>query len=695
MKKALLVAEKPDLLRKILSAYKNHKNEYPYVIEQGIAQVGHLFGLKLPKEMDEDLKNWKLENYPWFPERYEMKITDPGKRKIYYKIEDAIKSGQFDFVIHAGDPDQEGEALIRETLEHAGNQLPVYRLWTNASTEDEYAKALKELKSDSDPFFENLYAAAIARRNSDYNVGMNLSPVLSLLCNDTYHVGRIKAFIDGIIVTRERELLNWKPSSIYQLGAVYQEGFAGSYTAEQFDTEQDALDFAKNLKKEANIIDVKVEKTKKYAPHLFKLSTLQIFADAKGVSASQVQDICQSLYQKGYSTYPRTSCEFVDSQANFKAMLKSAFVFEDLRPFVARIKPEDIERIKKNKNYVNNEKTAESGHQALTPTTVVPDLSNLTDDEKTVLHMIFAQYVAIFLPPMIQEKTKIITENNGYEFVTNGKRLLDKGFTELLTVKLTDVLLPVVKKGDIVHVDQFVPIEKKATPPKRYTQGTLIQALENPAKYLQDNSLKSLSRVIDISIGRPSTREPIINQLITMKYISIKNKSLVPTQKAMDYFDNLHESAILRADTTSIWERDLEEIRKGNMQRSDFEKNINEFIVTEIERLKKCPMIKAAPKNTGLEELGICPNCGKKILNGKFGAFCENKCGFTIGKYRGKTLTKTQIKKLLNKKPIVVKGLTSKKGSEYNMQIELIGAEKNNYNGKTYFFPKFKEEFSK
>lgn len=131
------------------------------------------------------------------------------------------------------------------------------------------------------------------------------------------------------------------------------------------------------------------------------------------------------------------------------------------------------------------------------------------------------------------------------------------------------------------------------------------------------------------------------------------------------------------------------------MQRSDFEKNINEFIVTEIERLKKCPMIKAAPKNTGLEELGICPNCGKKILNGKFGAFCENKCGFTIGKYRGKTLTKTQIKKLLGKKPVVVKGLTSKKGSEYNMQIELIGAEKNNYNGKTYFFPKFKEEFSK
>lgn len=695
MKKAFVIAEKPSLLRSILSAYKNHASEFDFELE-GIAQAGHLFGLKYPGEMDESMKKWEMENYPWFPDKYEYKITDDKsykrtKSQIFQEIKKAIHSGKYDFIIHAGDSDQEGEILIRETLIEAKNTLPVMRFWVNATTEEEYVHGLKELEPDDKPFYENMYQAALARQHSDYLIGMNLSPVVSLKANETAHIGRLKTFINALIVKRELEIMQWKPSSTYVAVAQYKEGFTGTYP-EPFATEKEALAFTKELSNQAVVRAHETKRTKKYAPNLFKLSTLQIAASKKGYSAENVQDICQSLYEKGYLSYPRTSCEYVNDSANFTGMLKSAKAFPELVPFIDGIDSAAIERVKKNKNYVRNEEVADAGHMALTPTTQSPNLSKLSTEEKDILYMVYAQYVAIFLPPLVQDKTKIVTVNNGYEFITNGKVLIDEGFTKLLTMKLEDTPLPVIKEGATVHVKEFNTVEKKATPPKRYTDGTLIEALEQPAKYLEDSSLRGLGKVIDISIGRPSTRAPILKELIALGYLTHEKKNLKPTEKGFRYAYNIQTSSLCKADTTALWEEKLEKIRKGTMKREDFESQIRDYIVGEISQLKTVKMKQA--KKEGVDVIGTCPKCGADFITGQYGSYCQGKCGFVLKQFRGKKLTEAQKKKILKGQPVDLKNLTAKSGKSYNMRIKPTEKFSSfEHEGKTYYSMDFETEF--
>lgn len=695
MKKAFLIAEKPSLFRNIMTAYKNHASEFDFELE-GIAQAGHLFGLKYPGEMDETMKKWDMENYPWFPKEYEYKITDDmsykrTKSQIFQDIKKAVNSGKYDFIIHAGDPDQEGELLIRETLSAIHTDLPVMRLWINASTEEEYICGLKEMKPDKESFYENMYQAALARQHSDYLIGMNLSPIVSLKSNETAHVGRLKAFINSLVVKRELEIMKWKPSSTYVALVQYDEGFVGAYP-EPFATEEEAIAFTKELSNQAIVRANETKRTKKYAPSLYKLSTLQIAASKKGYSADSVQNICQSLYDKGYLSYPRTSCEYVNDVANFKGMLKSARAFPELIPFIDTIDSSAIDKVKKSRNYVRNDEVAESGHMALTPTTQMPDLSKLSKEEREILSMVFAEYVAIFLPPLVQDKTKIVTVNQGYEFITNGKVLIDEGFTKLLTIKLEDAPLPAIKEGETVHVKEFDTAEKKATPPKRYTDGTLIEALEQPAKYLEDNSLRGLGKVIDISIGQPSTRAPILKELVSLGYLTHEKKNLVPTEKGFRYVYNIQTSSLCKADTTALWEEKLDKIRKGAMTREDFESQIRDYICEEVSRLKTVPMKQA--KKEGVEVIGKCPKCGADFITGQHGSYCQGKCGFTLKQFRGKKLSEAQKKKLLKGKPVDLKDLTAKSGKLYNIRIKPTKKFSSyEYEGKTYYSMDFETEF--
>ncbi len=686
MKKALVIAEKPSLLKKIMAAHSHNADQYDFTLD-GIAQVGHLFGLMNPKELDEDMQAWKLENFPWFPHHWGYKITDDGTKKyakskteIFHEIKTAVNSGKYDFVIHAGDPEQEGEILIRETLAEAGNHLPVMRFWINASTEEEYAYGLSQMEPDTEPFYENMYQAALARQHADYLIGMNFSPVVTLKTGETANVGRLKTFIDCLVVSREDEIVNWKPSSTYEAVVMYEEGFSGTYP-EKFKTEEEAKSFFEGLSGTAKVVSAETSRTRQSAPAMFKLSTLQIFAGRKGYNAEDVQEIAQSLYDKEYLSYPRTSCEFINDKAEFEAMLKSAYVFADLQPFIDRVGPAEIEKVKKNKKYVRNEEVADSGHCALTPTKKKPDLDTLTEDEIDILHMVYAQYVAIFLPPLVQDKTKIITENNGYEFSTSGKMLIDKGYTELLPAEITDKPLPVIKEGDIVHADEFLAAEKKASCPKRYTDATLIEALEHPGKYIEDERLRGLGKVLDISIGQPSTRAPIIKQLIQIGYLEhVKGKGktefLAPTEKGIRNARNMSESSLCKADTTAEWEEKLEMIRKGTMTREQFEDEIHAFVRDGVKELKE----KEMQVYGGLCK---CRNCGGGVVE-KAKLFACISCGAAIWKNNkyfealGYKLTKQGAIELLSEGRTFAKGLKSKKGTSFDAYILAEPAEKDN-----------------
>lgn len=699
MKKALVIAEKPSLLKKIMSAYSHHAGKFDFALE-GIAQVGHLFGLMNPKELDEEMQSWRLENFPWFPRHWGYKITEDGmgkfarsKTDIYREIKEAVKSGRYDFVIHAGDPDQEGELLIRETLEEAGNRLPVMRLWINASTEEEYVCGLSHLEPDTEPFYENMYQAALARQHADYLIGMNFSPVVTLKCGETSNVGRLKTFINSLVASREEEIAVWKPSSTYEAVAVYAEGFSGTYP-EKFKTEEDARAFLAGLSGEARVVSAETSRARQSAPALFKLSTLQIFAGKKGYSAEDVQEIAQSLYDKEYLSYPRTSCEFVNDKAEFEAMLESAYAFADLQPFIDRIGSAEIEKVKKNRKYVRNEEVADSGHCALTPTKKKPDLGSLSEDETNILHMAYAQYVAIFLPPLVQDKTKIITENNGHEFATTGKMLIDKGYTELLSADIADKPLPIIREGDVVHADEFLAAEKKAACPKRYTDATLIEALEHPGKHIEDERLKGLGKVLDISIGQPSTRAPIIKQLIQIGYLHhVKGKGrtefLAPTEKGMRNARNMSGSSLCKADTTAEWEEKLEMIRKGAMSRKQFEDEIHAYVCAGVEDLKS----KEMEVYGGLCK---CRQCGGGVVE-KPKLFACVRCGAAIWKNNkyfdaiGYRLTRQGAIELFSEGRTYAKGLKSKKGTSYDAHIVAEAVEEGGGPARMKFSLRFED----
>lgn len=688
MKKAVLIAEKNSLLKSIMSAYNNNRSQFDFTID-GFAQAGHLFGLKNPKEMDEDMGKWEMTNYPWHPKSWQYKITEGSEDKkykrtkadIYRSIRDAINSGEYDFVIHAGDPDQEGELLIRETLQEADNRLPVKRIWINASTEEEYLNGLLNLEDDSDPFYENMNEAALARQHADYLVGMNFSPVVSLKSNETCNIGRLKTFIVHMVAKREEEVNEWKPSSTYTVVADYKEGFSGTHT-EYFPTPEEAENLIKNLGNTAKVVSAETKRERLYAPSFFKLSTLQIDASGRGFSAEEIQDIAQSLYDKGFLSYPRTSCEFLNDKADFERMLNSASVFDELKPFIRRISREDIESIKTKKAYVRNKEVAESGHMALTPTTKVPNLSSLSSEEYEVLLMVFSRFVAAFLPPLVQDKTKIITENNGYEFVSTGKVLIDKGFTELLLVDMKDKVLPAVEEGATVNTDGFSVAEKKAVPPKLFTEGTLIKALESPSKYIEDEHLRSVGKTLEVSIGQPSTRAPMIKQLLALKYIERKKGSskaaqLVATEKGKRIYKNMQGNSLTRADMTAAWEEKLEGIRKGTYSREEFEKEIWNYVVSEVEILKKKDMVRFFGGSAG-DSLGECPKCKSAVKKGKFGIFCTGKCGMNLAKVYGHELTESQIKKLMDGKSVSY----TDKGKKTTVLPEVIP---NEWKGKTYY----------
>lgn len=637
MEKYLLIAEKPSLMKTIQDVYNKNLSSIPFRVDFAF-QAGHVVTLKLPNELDAKQQKWAWENIPFNPEDvggWKYKVI-PGKESLFKELKGKITSGSYDGIIHAADPDQEGQLLCNILLLEAKNTLPVKRFWTNDLTDGAVLDALLNLKdNDKDDFLVNLGLAGLARQHSDYRIGMNCSEAVSLKINLRESIGRVKSPLTKIVVDRERAIRDFKPTTTYGVKTNYKEKFSGILFNEEgdvsFPTEKEAIDFYKTLSDTAKVTSYEKKREKKYAPPLFKLATLQIEAGKAGYNADKVLAIAQNLYEKKYMSYPRTSCEFLASTLDFKKLLDSCAVFDDLEPFVKNITKDDIDRIKKDKKYVDDAKLKESGHYALSPTTTKPDLSTLNKDETFILNLVFKQFVAAFLPPLVQDKTTIITENNKSTFKSSGKILIDKGYTELLVSKNEDVELPVLKNGDIVNVDNFEVVEKTTTCPKRFTDGDLIQIMENPIKYLEDENLKS-SLKSSHGIGTPATRAGIIDALITKdKYIERrkgkgKTELIYATPAGEELIDAIGDMDFCKVDMTGIWEEKLDEIRLGKRTFSEFEVEMIEYVAETVESIKNNESIKKASRSGGssVKVIGKCPCCGKDFLMSEKFFYCSN-----------------------------------------------------------------------
>lgn len=656
MQRALLIAEKPSVKNNVEKAYQAHASEFPFQLDC-LAMSGHLVRQKEPKEIDEKMSKWSFDNLPFNPDNYNgfelVPISNPNSKKKYDAIKQALASGKYDFIIHAGDPDQEGELLVRLLLSKLKNKLPVKRFWNNASTEKEYIEGLKNLKDDDhDPMLVNLYHAGLMRMQADYLLGMNGSIAAGVQFGLVgASVGRAVSAILNMIVTREEEILNFVPKTEYGVSVTYGPvQFEGKYyhTVHDVDDngkevireeyvyfadEKDAKDIAAHIGTDATIRKVISQKKSIKAPKLYSLGDLQVDAAGKyGYASDETLAIVQSLYDNQYLTYPRTDCNHISADVNLKPLLKTAEIIQGGN-IVSTITDADIARVHNDKTYVNSEECAKHGHTAILITENKPDLSTLTQEQVNIYTLVAKRFISVFLPPMIQVNSTIYATSGEYGFKSVGKRILSKGFAEFIGYNGKDSILPDVKEGDTVSIVSKQTTQKTSVCPKRFTKATIVTALNNPAPFLKNKKYKELKD--RLRIGTPATQSELVNKLITKQYIEVRKNTYYPTELGMSFARALRVSDIVDVDTTAMWEVKLGDIRHGQMNYLDFKKEILTAVDKMIADIKGNLSVSLGKGGSGSQVIAICPHCGGKIHEGQKSFFCENYkggCKFTMFK---------------------------------------------------------------
>ena len=654
-RKALLIAEKPSLMRDIQNAYNHCRDKVQYDIDFK-SQVGHLMELVDPVELNPVYKSWDIDLLPINPEKeggWKYKVKKNTK-DVYMDIQKAVKSGIYDVIIHAGDPDQEGELLINLTLQKIGNKLPVLRFWSNDTTQPALEKALQNLHDDSEGRFKNLYNAALIRQHSDWLFGINgsrgIADRIRTGAEEKIAAGRVMTCVQTIIVDREDEINNFVPSTSYGVALTHTNGLVAQLfepvkvtteTEKQkadeagealgttyFKTKAEAEDIISKLSDISTVKEVDSKIVKTNAPKLYKLASIQSDAAKYGYSSQDTLDIIQALYETHhYVSYPRTDCEVLSSNEDFANIISSAaavpeYTFKE----AAKLAYTQIDSVKSNKKYVNDKELAKHGHSALVPTTLTPDFSKLNEDEKLIYSMIARKFLGIFQPPLIQKKINVILENSGYMFKGTGKEVVDKGYTEFLGIKVENVDIPAVNQNEKLDVAEKDVTERTTTCPKRFTEGTIIDAMEKPSKYLIDISIKE--NIDNLTIGTSATRGEIIKKLIKDKYITVKKSGkqagvIYPTDFGSFMIHTIRGISLCRVDTTGQWEQLLMSVRNGDKSIDEANAYMFDQLETLLADIKGVNKVSYGNAVSFNEKVMTCPGCGNDIIAGSKNYFCS------------------------------------------------------------------------
>lgn len=696
--KLLLIAEKPSLMRDLKATYNAHENEIPYTIDF-IALSGHICGYAAPKEYDGwDLK-WKDLPVPMIPEKWKINVMN-DKKKMFNEIENKIKTINYDGFICATDADREGNLIYYLLESKMQLKKKTYRLWVHDLTDKVILESFKNMVDlHEDQFQKNLTYASILRSRFDWLVGMNATVSASTHSNMLMKIGRVKTPTLKIVYDNSMAIDNFKPTTTFQIESVYTEGFSGIFFNDDGDisykSEEDAKDFLKNFSDTAVVESIDVKKVKTMAPPLYKLSDLQIAANkAYGYTAEKTLSLVQSLYETHkVISYPRCDCRHISTALakDFKNLLAALDPVDELKPFLNNISQPDMDKVAKNKKYVNDAEVNKNSHTALMPTGKKPDMNRLSEDETNIMVMIFKRFLSIFLPPLVENKTVLVTKNNDFLFKSNGKIVLDKGYTVLFKKNLEDTELPPLKKGQVVHVDNFNIKEKTTTPPARLTEGQLIAEMENISKYIDDDELKEVMKTSK-GIGTPATRGAIISNLISDDYIEKKKSKKVETlyisEKGKTYIENLLGFDIVSPDLTATWEQKLKDVEQGNLSSAEFSNQMLKYVNTAVTSLRSfrkrvSPSLKASAvkEKTSREALGKCPRCGSNIVEGKNAFGCmgyknDPPCKFAVLKdneiltSKNIVLTPTMVKSLLETGQCITKESTPTE-SENSVDINI------------------------
>lgn len=685
MKKTVILAEKPSQAKAYSEAFDKVKRQKGYYIvsnedlKEAIITYGfgHLVSLFSPGEYDKKFNKWDLNNLPILPDPFKFKVTK-DKKEQFNIVKKHLDNA--DEIIIATDLDREGEAIARFIINHSGNSnKKIKRLWINSLEKEEIKKGFKNLKNGED--FILTFKEAESRSFADWIVGMNLSVLYSLHMQKngiqgTFSIGRVQTPTLYLIYKRNKEIDEFTSKPFYELYSkfTHENGkYKGKYL-ERFNSKEELKTFKEenNLTKSEGIVDeVNTKEKKEYAPKLFSLNDLQSEMNKKyNYGASETLKIMQSLYEKKIVSYPRTDSNYIGSP-EFDYLKSNLSNYLNLVGEVI-----ELPQLSENKRYVDGSKVQE--HYSIIPTKTIPNLEKLSEKEKSVYESILYRTISIFETPYIYDETIIISKVENVDFKTTGKTEKSKGWKKLFKDDEEDKEkpLPSVLKGDKVKSD-LEHKEGKTTPPKYYTEGTLITAMKNVGRSLENEEDQDILKEIE-GIGTVSTRANTIESLKHQKYIENKKNKIIVTEKGKVLCETINNTEITNAELTADWEKYLKKIGEGKGTQKAFIESITRFInhlIKEVPKTFENSNVKVkAKKIQDDKKVGVCPSCQNNIIDKNKFYCCSGypDCQFTLNKYfRKKKLTKKNIEELLEGSESIVTNLKSKNGKKYNAKVGL------------------------
>lgn len=635
--------------------------------------IGHLVELAPPSTYDEKYVKWNVADLPILPQRWQY-LVSVSTKKQFGILKKLMHRADVESIICATDAGREGELIFRLVYEQAGCKKPVSRLWLSSMEDNAIREGFANLKPSSE--YDALYQAALCRERADWMVGINCSRLFSCLYGRPLAVGRVMTPTLAMTVEREASIAAFVPEKFYTVALELTSGFVAS---SRRISEKDAAEklLAECRKEMVSTIQKITRKEKsENPPPLYDLTTLQRDANRLlGYSAHQTLKYAQSLYEKKLTTYPRTdSCYIADED---EEMLEE--LAEEMEHFLG-ITPEDMDdAAPRTRRTVNREKVTD--HHAILPTRSMlqTDLDALPKGERNILKLIIARTLMAVSKPFRYLETLLTTECAGEEFTAKGKEILEEGWKAVERKVLADILnrkkeftaLPPVEESEcgILHAELK---EGQTSPPKHYTEDTLLHSMETAsAESMPEDAERQ-------GIGTPATRAATIEKLVQKGFLERKGdkktKVLLPTDKGKALITVMPEE-IQSADMTADWETKLLRVERGEMEPETFMTEINDMISSLVNTTEAVKGASALMKN---KVIGICPNCGKSVVEREKGYFCENReCRFVLWKDNaffkrlGKRMDAHVADKLLRDGRVRLKDCRSAKGKTYNATVLL------------------------
>lgn len=641
--KILVIAEKPSVARDIARVLGCSKKENgalegnKYIVTWAL---GHLVTLKDPEDYDKKYKEWNMAVLPMMPEKLQIKVI-PQTGKQYHAVTTQLARKDVNEIVIATDAGREGELVARWILDKAHNQKPCKRLWISSVTDKAIREGFANLKDAKE--YDNLYRAAVSRAEADWLVGINATRALTCKYNAQLSCGRVQTPTLAMIAQREQEIREFVPKPYYTVtaaagGVVYTWKDEKSGGTRISDLEK-AKQIAEKAKRYPLVLqNVEKKKKQKEAPLLYDLTELQRDASARfGYSAKQTLNLMQSLYETHkVLTYPRTDSRYLTK--DIVPTLKERLDAVSIGPYKALAQQAKRSPLNGKLSFVNDAKV--SDHHAIIPTEQYVQLSTLSNEERRIYDLVVRRFLAVLLPPCVYEETVIQASIEKECFTARGKRMVEKGWQEAYEdnrydeedetkEEVREQNLPLLEAGMKIGQPKISLREGKTKPPARFTEGTLLSAMENPVRYMENRDSSLVKTIGEAGgLGTVATRADIIEKLFRSFLLEKKGNEIYLTSKARQLL-KLVPADLKKPELTASWEMQLNDIAKGKKRRDVFMKEIRSYTVELIDEIKTEEGTFRHDNLTNKK----CPNCGKRLLavNGKNAKLlvCQDReCGY-------------------------------------------------------------------